>query len=505
MPYLIRRAASHFPTQPAISCRDRVYTVGQVYERACRLANALAAAGCRPGDRVGVYVANCAEYMEIDFGLALGGFVRVALNVRLGVGDQAHVLEDARARGLIYGPDFGEQVRELLDVVPGIDVVLRMSHEQGPGVPYEDVLVRASSADPGVALTSEDLCSLFYTSGTSGRPKGVKLSHRAQVAVALGLLLEFPIRRGEKILLPQPLSHGAGFFMLPYYISGCQCVVLPKFEAATTLQIAAEQSIETIKLVPAMLGQLLQSAPRWPELPALRRIIYGAAPMPPHWLIEGLERFGPVFAQLYGQAESPMCITVLPEADHDLDRPSLLSSAGRPWLSADVRVVGPDGEEVRPGETGEVVVRAATTMSGYWNMTKETAEVLVDGRLHTRDLATVDDRGYLYLLGRSDEMINSGGFMIAPRAVEDVLHQHAAILEAAVIGIPDPVWGEAVKAIVVARPGATVTAEDIIAFCRDRLGFQRPRYVEIRPELPKNAYGKVLKKMLREQRSSQEG
>jgi acyl-CoA synthetase (AMP-forming)/AMP-acid ligase II len=322
------------------------------------------------------------------------------------------------------------------------------------------------------------------------------------VAVAFGLLLEFPIRRGQKILLLQPLSHGAGFFMLPYYISGCQCVILPKFDPAATLEIAAEQSIETIKLVPTMLGQLLQMAPNSRDVPALRRIIYGAAPMPSNWLLEGLQRFGPVFAQLYGQAESPMCITVLPEADHDLDRPELLSSAGRPWLSADVRVVGLDGKEVRSGETGEVVVRAATTMSGYWNLPEETAEVFVDGRLHTRDLATVDERGYVYLLGRRDDMINSGGFMIAPRTVEEVLHQHSGILEAAVIGIPDPVWGEAVKAVVVLRPGVKVTAEDVIAFCRDRLGFQRPRYVDIRTALPKNAYGKVLKTMLREQEGS---
>lgn len=501
--YLVQRAARHYPRGLAITCGPVRFTAAQVYERACRLANALRGGGCRPGDRVAVYLPNCAQYMEVEFGLALAGLVRVSLNVRLPERDLLYTLRDADGRALIYAGQYGKTAASLLEQCSGLSPVLCLSDAQGgPGprqLDYEAALAQASSAPPTVPVGPDSLYCLFYTSGTTGRPKGVMLTHRAQASVAFSLLLEFgPLRPGEKILLLQPLSHGSGFFMLPYFVSGAHCVVMEKFEPAATLDTAEGMAVETIKLVPTMLIQLLQAGARSGQLPLLRRIIYGASPMPVERLKEALSLFGPVLAQLYGQAEAPMCITVLPEEDHRMDGDTrVLASAGRAWRNVEVRVVDPEARDVAPGETGEVIVRGSHLMSGYWQKPEQTAEVLRDGYVYTRDMATVDERGYVYLLGRRDEMIISGGFNIAPRTVEEVLHQHPAVLEAAVVGVPDPTWGETVKAYVVLRPGAQARPDEIIEYCKPLLAVQRPRSVELVPELPKNAYGKVIKTQLK--------
>jgi acyl-CoA synthetase (AMP-forming)/AMP-acid ligase II len=321
------------------------------------------------------------------------------------------------------------------------------------------------------------------------------LSHHAQLAVAANLIVEYgPLRAGSSILLPQPLSHGGGFFMLPYFLSGGHCVVTRDFEPNTMMELAERHKVDTLKIVPTMLIDMLQAGVQPSKGYAPKRIIYGAAPMPHHWLQEGMRVFGPIFMQLYGQAEAPMCITVLPQEDHMDEK--LLSSAGRPCRMVDVKVIDRDGHEVEPGEVGEVIVRGSHIMNGYWASPEETAKVLRNGYIHTRDSATVDERGYLFLLGRTDEMINSGGFNIAPRVVERVLHEHPEIAEAAVIGVAHEHWGEAVKAFVVLREGAQTGIGDIIDYCRPRLGLQRPREVEIVASLPKNAYGKIIKSKL---------
>jgi long-chain acyl-CoA synthetase len=499
--HLIERSVRLYGPRPAVVCGDVKRSFGEVHARACRLGNALLSAGLEPGDRVAVLLPNCPESLEIEIGLAQAGLVRVSLNVRAPIGQQHAVVEDSGARGFIYADALTPTAEAILaEVTPEHVIRLEGDDESGDAVEYEQLLARAPAMQPPVDPNPEDLFCLFYTSGTTGRPKGVMLSHRAQMAVAFNLLLEFgPVRPGEKALLTQPLSHGGGFFLLPWFMSGGTSVVMPRFEPAECLELCERHAVETLKVVPTMLLQLLAQGVEARELPALRKVIYGASPMPAQRLGELIELFGPVFAQLYGQAEAPMCITVLPEEAHVGER---LASAGRPWRNVEVRVVGEDGEDVPPGEPGEVIVRGQHLMSGYWRQPELSGEVLRDGWVHTRDMARLDDQGYVYLLGRSDEMIISGGFNVAPRVVEDALDSHPAVHESFVMGMPHPTLGEEVTAFVALRPGLSATPDDLIDHAREELGYQKPRAVWIVPELPRNAYGKVVKAELRDLRTA---
>ncbi|MFI0480726.1 class I adenylate-forming enzyme family protein [Actinomadura sp. 9N215] len=490
--HFIERAVRMHGDRVAVVCGDTARTFADVHERAKRLANALAARGCRPGDRVAVLLHNCPEYLELDLGLALAGYVRVSLNTRAPARQQVDVLTDSGAKALIYADRFASAAEEILRSVD-VPTVLCLGEDTSTGeiLDYDAALAAAHDTPPPADPEPGALYCLFYTSGTTGRPKGVMLTYAAYLAVAHNLLLEFgPVHAGDKIVLTQPLSHGGGFFLLPWFLSGATCVVMERFDPIGCIELTERHGAQTLKVVPTMLLQMLSAGVTAPDLPALRRIVYGASPMPASRLGELIDAFGDVFVQLYGQAEAPMSITVLDERDHAAGG-RLLSSAGRPWRGVEVRVVDADGQDVRPGEPGEVIVRGPHLMTGYWERPEQTAQVLRDGYVHTRDLAEQDDRGYLYLLGRTDEMIISGGFNIAPRVVEDVLNRHPAILESAVVGVPHDTLGQEVAAFVSLRPGRDATADEIISYARAELGYQRPRRVEVRQGLPRNAYGKI--------------
>ena len=300
-----------------------------------------------------------------------------------------------------------------------------------------------------------------------------------------------PRVRDERILLPQPLSHGAGYFVIAYLACGATVYPMMRWDPDEALWLGARESIHTLKLVPTMLAGLLDSSAE----SQFGRIIYGASPIALPQLEKALDRYGPLLMQVYGQSEAPMTITCLNELDHSIPG-SHLASAGRPWRSVEVKVVDENFQECEPQQLGQVIVRGEHLMSGYLGKPELTAEVMRDGWLRTKDLGQTDDEGYLYLRGRSDDMIISGGFNIAPREVEDVLVSHSDVASCAVIGVPDERWGQAVRAYVQLAPGAISTTEELIAFASPRLGFRRPRSVVFVETMPHTSYGKIDRKEL---------
>jgi len=499
--YLIETAARLNRERIALICGDTTRTFGDVKERANRLSNALGERGVRPGDRVAVLLPNCPEYLELDIALAQAGIVRVSLNIRATGKQQIGVVEDSGAQTLIYAGELADQARQVLDACPDVRAAVCLrgnGDERGDVLDYEALMAGASDEPPAADPDPSALYCLFYTSGTTGRPKGVMLSHAAYLAVTYNLLLEFgPVDAGDVVVLTQPLSHGGGFFLLPWFSSGATCVVMERYDAAECLALCERHGAQVLKVVPTMLLQMLADGIEPPSLPSLRQVIYGASPMPAQQLGDLIALFGNKFVQLYGQAEAPMSITVLGLQEHARGG-RLLSSAGRPWRGVEVRVVDEYRRDVAVGEPGEVIVRGPHLMDGYWKQPDVTGQVLRDGWVHTRDMAELDERGYVYLLGRTDEMIISGGFNIAPRVVEDALNRHPAILESAVLGLPHDTLGQEVTAFVSLRPGTDATVDELVSFTREELGYQKPRRVEIVPKLPRNAYGKVAMAELRQ-------
>jgi acyl-CoA synthetase (AMP-forming)/AMP-acid ligase II len=423
----------------------------------------------------------------------------VPLNARLSVDEHARMLADAGVRTLVYEAALAERAAELAERLGGLRTIGLGGARAGDRDLLEEMR-SASAADPDLPARPDDVILALYTSGTTGTLKAAQHTQASYAAIVANILANLiSPARDDVMLHAAPLIHASGTFVLPFWLRGAQAAVLDGFDPQAYLAAISRFGVTHANLVPTMLQMLLAAGGASAGTGRLRSVIYGASPMPRPVIEEAMDAWGPIFTQYYGQTEAPLCLSVLAAEDHvGPDAP--LGSCGQPAVDAEIRLVGEDGADVAPGRPGEVAVRAPFAMAGYLGAPELNAETFLgDGWLRTRDVARFDERGFLYLVDRTSDMIVSGAYNVYPREVEDALHAHPAVAECAVVGAPDERWVEAVVAFVVRRPGSQVTGAELTDHVRARLaGYKVPKRVEFVPAIPKSGVGKILRRELRD-------
>ncbi|SRR5579884_27924 len=494
---LLRRGAIRNPRKLAIIWEEGERTYGDLLRRVDRLSHALAALGVRRGDRVGLLFQNGPEFLESWWAVAQLGAIVVSLSTRLLPRDLVYMLNDAEASAVLAGEEFLELLGDLRGQVPSLRLLVGQGHHPGPGVvPFDELAEGPAVAPPRLDLALSDPCAMYYTAGTTGVSKGVVRSH---LSVTWGLaLIAARIPASEMYLARAPMYHTGGSLTGPFaaLAAGATLVSLRHFDARTLLQAVERYRVSRLYVHPTLVANaIFEELDRHPyDLSSVRYIQWTAGPLPEAVRARILERFpGLPLETTYGMTE--------------VSNIASYEYAGGPLKPANCVGLGPPGTELRilddddaalpAGAVGEVGVRSPTAMSGYWRDPARTAPVLANGWVHTGDLGYLDDEGYLHLAGRQKDAIKTAGETVHASEVEDVLAGLPALAEAAVVGLPDPTWGEAVSAIVIPRPGATVTEREIIAHCRTQLaGFKCPKRVIFVESIPKNPVGKVLKREL---------
>lgn len=492
---LLLDVARRQPDRPAVTEGDVTRSYADFAHRICAIAGGLQAAGLAPGDRVVLWMENCAEFLECLLACWAAGLCAVPANAKLHVREAEYIVSNCTARFLLTTPGLTQDAHALTGQLP-CGIVCTGTEE------YRQLLASAS-IEPIVSDPSE-LAWIFYTSGTTGRPKGAMLSHRNLLAMSMCYLADVDRVGPDDIKLhTAPMSHASGLYALPFLLKGAHNVVLPGFDIDAIAEMLGRFSNVTMFAAPTMLTRLVNSPVVLSLDPSrLKTIYYGGGPMYVADLERALEAFGPRLFQIYGQGESPMTITGLSQAMHvDASGAPIaerIASCGVPRTGVSVRVVDDAGVSLPAGEIGEVVTRSDCMMSGYWGNASASAAAIKAGWLYTGDAGSMDGAGFLTLRDRSKDMIISGGSNIYPREVEEVLLRHAGLAEVSVIGRPHPEWGEEVVAFVVQKPGKSVSETELDQLCLDHIArFKRPKHYRFVEALPKNNYGKVLKTDLR--------
>jgi long-chain acyl-CoA synthetase len=485
----LRRAVLVGANRPAVRCGSVELTYPETWERCRRLAGALRGLGLEEGDRVGIVSPNCHRYLEVYQAVPGAGMVLVPLNQRHTDAELRYALEDAGARVLFAG-------RPTADLPPCVRHVIDL------GAGYEELLAGSAPVDDlGDGVVEDDLAGLFYTGGTTGAAKGVMLTHRNLVANATHLQLCWPFGPETCWLVTAPMFHLAGSIaVLSTVWNAGRHVMLSAFDPAAVLDLVERERVTATLGVPSMLAALNEEQLARPrDVSSLELIAFGGAPSATATLRRTHHAFPRArLLHIYGATETAPIATTLLGVERVLHAPQA-RSCGQPAVGVDVEVRAADGSRAPAGEVGEVVVRGPNVMGAYWNKPDQTAAVLRDGWYSTGDLGHMDGQGYVYLVDRAKDMIVTGGENVYSTEVEDVLYRHPAVLEAAVFGVPDERWGEAVHAVVVARDGQQPSPDELIAHCRGAIaGYKVPKVVELRTEpLPKSGAGKVLKRELR--------
>jgi long-chain acyl-CoA synthetase len=496
-----RRNAALHGDKPAFIMPDgRSRSFAEVCDRATRLGNALLARGLKPGDRVGILSRNRIEYIEA-YGVSAVGLIALPLNWRLAPRELQLVLENAEPAALIIDPAFLPVVDELRAALPFVHCFLALDEAAAGYERYEDLVASGSPQPSGVAVSPDATACLLYTSGTTGAPKGAELTHRGLLLNSASAIAEMlQLTAADVTLAPMPFFHVGGmwYHLFPSFAAGCTTVIMPQFDPQGVLALMARHRVTNTHLVPTMIHALLEQ-PNIGEfdLSDLRFMYYAASSMPTETLKRATATFACDFAQGYGSTEGGMVTRLTPE-DHRKDRggrDDLLLSCGRPLANVGVRIAPPGNSE--DDTVGEIMVRSPMTMARYWRNADATAATIQDGWLRTGDLGRIDDEGYLYILDRKSDMIVTGGENVYPREVEDIMLQDADILEVAVFDLPDARWVQKVVAAVV--PRGALDPDALLLRVRQKLaGYKCPKQIFVTDSLPKNAAGKVLRKVLRE-------
>ncbi|MDQ7072181.1 MAG: AMP-binding protein [Rhodobacterales bacterium] len=491
----LQRTATDHPDRPALFLgRDQIATYGEFYHRAAQIAAEILARGAVPGDRIAIYLKNCPDYLIIQYGIWLAGLAVVPINAKLHAREVAFIIQNAGTLMCFTDQDMEDPL--LIAGVTG-DVI------EVPSDAYQAMFDNVPLADP-VARGDDDLAWLFYTSGTTGKPKGVIITHGMLTAMTDAYMIDADTASAEDaVLYAAPMSHGAGIYNMLHVRIGARHICPPSggFDAVEIFDLARHFGRVQLFAAPTMVKRMTAVAKSTGETGAgLRSVVYAGGPMYVADIIEAVDHFGDIFIQIYGQGECPMSITALSRQDvSDRSHPrwrERLGSVGRAQSVVEVRIGDDGGAPLPNGESGEIMVRGQTVMPGYWKNPRATAKTVVDGWLRTGDVGVMDDDGYVTLQDRSKDMIISGGSNIYPREVEEVLLTHDTVIEASVVGRPNAEWGEDVVAFVVTEGALDRAALD--AHCLDQIArFKRPKTYYPLKELPKNNYGKVLKTTLR--------
>lgn len=499
---LLARAAKMRTHAPAIFCgKTLVSDYGRLAQRAGAIGNALAQKlKIAPGERVAIFMSNIPEYLEVMYGIWYAGLAVVPINAKLHPTEVDYILQDSGASALFLSDDLATTI-DWTAAAPTVRAVFI------PGTQAYAELVAGTSMESPVFRPSDALAWLFYTSGTTGRPKGAMQTHQMLFALTSGYFMDLDhVVRADAAVYSAPMSHGAGMMNFPHMVAMARHVVPESrgFDAAEILELAATHRNVSMFAAPTMIKRMVDHIKsKCGDPSSFKTILYGGGPMYLEDIKEALQVIGHRFVQIFAQAESPMTITALwREHMDDCTHPRYeqrLASVGVARTLAEVRVADRDGNTLPVGEIGEVLVRGQTVMPGYWNNVTATAETIRDNWLFTGDMGSMDEDGFLTLKDRSKDMIVSGGTNIYPREVEEILLTHPLVDEVSVVGRHNAEWGEEVVAFVVTKPNARLTATELDTLCLEHIArFKRPREYLFIPVLPKNSAGKVLKRELRE-------
>jgi acyl-CoA synthetase (AMP-forming)/AMP-acid ligase II len=505
---MLFKNAVKFPGRVAIVSQGLSITYGDLNKRVNRLANAVGRIGLRKGDRIGVLLHNSFQFVELYFAAAKTGAVFCPYNNHSREQELLDTINYSSPKFLFYDVDYAGMIETLKGDIGSIDRYIGVpATGQEWALDYEALIDRGEITEPPPSVREDDAMSIFFTSGTTGKPKGAVRSHRHVMANAFTGLIEFKIGYDERVLVLFPMYHVSyednlgRSFLLP------NTMVIRRegnFNADEVLALLSAQKITFCHMVPTMINALLQSEKMDSyDLGRLRTIFYAGAPMPLELLQRALAVFRASFFQGYGLTESGPQTTLLRPDDHLVEgspqKLARLGSVGTPVFGFEVKIVNEEGREVQTGEVGEIIARGEAVMQGYWQLPHESEDRLRNGWLYTGDVGKMDGDGYVYLVDRKHDMIITGGINVYPKEVEEVLYRHPAVFEAAVFGVPDEYWGEAIKAVIALKEGRMATEAEIIGFCGKHLaGYKKPKSVQFRPELPKSPQGKILKRAIKE-------